>query len=217
MKCHSCNQLCPLVHQSHRFSLCCIVKGSWSNGHQVDRPLCYKCRPTVWMETGRAANIPISWLLVHDVVIQFCRADLTICLSSRALVMGEHWHPACHSVWPSATHWLHICTTVGGLQLVRYHRTIIHSHNRPLLNYDTCWYAFLLITRGTTWYSEQTLTLQSAFRKEINYTTFLLFRASDVISPSKCTEILIICMSQPLFVFRWVWRSSDHFFLVLQF
>ena len=35
---------------------------------------------TVREENGRAANMPISWLIVHGAVVRFSKADLRICL-----------------------------------------------------------------------------------------------------------------------------------------
>ena len=79
---HSWIQLCRSAHQSRRISLCCIVKGSLSNSHRADKLRRCKCRRTIWAETGLAANMPISWLMVRDVVIRFYRPDLKISLSS---------------------------------------------------------------------------------------------------------------------------------------
>ena len=67
--CHFCTQLCRLALQSHCLTLCCIVKGSRSIGCQADRPCCYKQQGTAQVETGHAANMPISWLMIHDVVV----------------------------------------------------------------------------------------------------------------------------------------------------
>ena len=74
--CHSCIQLCRSAHQS-RF-LCCIFKRSGRDAYRADRPRCFKCRHTVRAETGNAANMPNSWLMVLDVDLRFCRADLLI-------------------------------------------------------------------------------------------------------------------------------------------
>ena len=109
--CHYCIQLCRLVH---RHSLCCFIKGSRSNVRQADRLRCCKLRLTVRAETERAANMPISQLMALDMEIQFCRADLTIYLSSWTFMVRGRWHSAYHSVWPSAVHWFHICMTVDG-------------------------------------------------------------------------------------------------------
>ena len=98
------------------FFLCCFVKGSQRDCRWTDRPCCCKHWRTIWAESECATNIPISWLMVCDVVIWFCRADLTICLSTQALVMVGHWDPACCSVRPSATHSFHICMTVDGCE-----------------------------------------------------------------------------------------------------
>ena len=43
----------------------------------------------VQSETGRATNMPISRQMVRDVVIRFCRANLTVCRFFLALVIGE--------------------------------------------------------------------------------------------------------------------------------
>ena len=82
---HSCIQLCSSPSQSCCSSLCCtggrggsIVKGSQSNGCWADRLCCCKHQHTVCMKTERAANMPISWLTVHDVAIRFCRTDMSI-------------------------------------------------------------------------------------------------------------------------------------------
>ena len=59
----------------------CIIKGNRSNGRRADRLRCSKHRRTIRAETGCAASMPISSLMVRDEVIRFCRADI-ICLSS---------------------------------------------------------------------------------------------------------------------------------------
>ena len=69
----------------------CIVKGSRSNCCRTDRPRYFKRRYTVRVEPGNAANLSISWLIVLDVIVRFCRTDFTMCLSSRVLVVGGHW------------------------------------------------------------------------------------------------------------------------------
>ena len=94
----SCNQFCSSAHQSHRFSLFCIVRRSWSNGLRVDRPCFWKCQRIVRAEFGRAKIMPTYWLMVTDVVIRFCRPGLTVCLFPGVLVMGGRWDPACCSV-----------------------------------------------------------------------------------------------------------------------
>ncbi|GFY07590.1 hypothetical protein TNCV_3650971 [Trichonephila clavipes] len=70
------------------FSLCCIVKGSRNNSYPEDSSRCCKRRHTVRADTGCTANMPILCLMVRDVVTRFCRADLSICLSSLMLVMA---------------------------------------------------------------------------------------------------------------------------------
>ena len=72
-----------------------------------------------WRATGSAANMPISWLMICDVVIRLCRADFTIYLSSQTLVMAGRWESVCHPVWSSATHWFRILMTVDECRPVR--------------------------------------------------------------------------------------------------
>ena len=116
--CHSCIQLCQSMHHSTCLSLYCIVKGSQSNGRWADR-LCYwKCQYTIRVEIEHSANIPNSWFMAHDVVICFCKVDLTMCVSSPVLVKGENWDLACYLVWLSVTHWFHIHITVDGCRPV---------------------------------------------------------------------------------------------------
>ena len=84
-----------------------IVKGSQSNdcraeGHfaaNVDVP---------YAEAESAENMPISWLMVHDVVIWFLTADFKICLSYREVVTWISWDPACRLVLHWATCRFHI-------------------------------------------------------------------------------------------------------------
>ena len=95
--------------------------------HQVDRPLCCKCQRTVRAETGRVANMSISWLMVRDEARWFCMIDPTMWLFSRALVMEGRKDPACRSIWPSATHWFHIHMTLDGCRPVW--RTISWNDN----------------------------------------------------------------------------------------
>ncbi|GFU98676.1 hypothetical protein TNCV_1765001 [Trichonephila clavipes] len=52
-------QFCCSAHQSHRLTLCCIVKRIRSNGHRDDSPLCKRCR-IVRVDTERDVNTPIS-------------------------------------------------------------------------------------------------------------------------------------------------------------
>ena len=150
--CYFCIQICRSAHQSRHLSPFYIVKGSRSNDRRADRPCFCKRRHTVRAETGCAAHIPISWLMVHDVVIRFCWSELTIYLSSPVLVMGRRWNPAYRSVWPSVTQWFHICMIVDRSRFVRewYRGTIIHVLDRqwfcliesvdlPLSKSDTCW------------------------------------------------------------------------------
>ena len=93
---------CPL---SHHFSVCCIIKESQSNDRWADRPHCCKCNHTIQVETGHAAKMSISRIMVHDVIIQFRR------LTSQ-YVCPLDVETACCSVWPSAAHWFHICMIV---------------------------------------------------------------------------------------------------------
>ena len=58
---HSFIILCHSMHNIWRLSLCYIVKGSWSNGLQADRPYWWNCRCTVVVKTGRASSMLISW------------------------------------------------------------------------------------------------------------------------------------------------------------
>ncbi|GFW04578.1 hypothetical protein TNCV_2225961 [Trichonephila clavipes] len=57
---HSWIQLCCTAHQSHRLSLCWIVKESRSNGHPGDSSRRCKHRHTMRSDTGRVTNMPIS-------------------------------------------------------------------------------------------------------------------------------------------------------------
>lgn len=116
------------MHQNHSLSLCCIVKGNKSNDCHADSPCCCKRLHTVRADIGHTANMAISWLMVHDVVVRFCCADLTICLSSQTLVMVGCWDPACHTVWLSTTHWFHIPLTVVGFRPVQQ---AISQNNNP--------------------------------------------------------------------------------------
>ena len=107
------------ANQSRCLSLCSIVKRSQSNGRRVNRLRCCKLQRTMRTETESAVIMPISSLMVRDVVNLLCKADLTMCLSSRASVMGGCWDPACHSVRPLSTYWYHIYMTVDGCRPVR--------------------------------------------------------------------------------------------------
>lgn len=51
-------------NQNYRLSLCCILKGSRSNGYRAGSPRCSKRLLTVRADTGRSANMAISvmWL-----------------------------------------------------------------------------------------------------------------------------------------------------------
>lgn len=73
-------------------SLCCIVKRSRSNARRSDSPSWYKRRHTLQVVTGCVASMPNFWVKVCNIIIRFYRSDLTICLLSRELVMGEHWN-----------------------------------------------------------------------------------------------------------------------------
>ena len=75
---HSCIQFCRSAHPSRRLLLCCIVKGSRRNIHQAYSSRCCKCRRTVRVETGSAANMPMYLLMAYDVIMRFFRADLTM-------------------------------------------------------------------------------------------------------------------------------------------
>lgn len=106
-----CIHLCRLAHQSHQshhLSLCCTIKQSHSNGCRGDSPCCWNRHRTVRADTEWASNISISCLMVCCVVVLFSKANVTVYLYSRALVMGGCWDPACRTVWPSATHWFFI-------------------------------------------------------------------------------------------------------------
>lgn len=61
-------------------SLCCIAKGSHSKSRYADSPCCCKHRYTIQADIVHASNMPR--LVVHDVIAQLCRVDLTICLYS---------------------------------------------------------------------------------------------------------------------------------------
>lgn len=86
LKRHCVTSLSNFVNQCTRIaiSLCYIVKWSRSNGHHADSPCCCKLRHIGRADIGHAENMAIFWLKVHDMV-WFCRANLTICLSSRVL------------------------------------------------------------------------------------------------------------------------------------
>ena len=78
--CHPCIQFHPSAHQNRYFSLCCIVKESKSNDRWAH---CSKYWHNVRSVTRRTVNMHNFGVMVNDVVIRFCRADFTICLSSR--------------------------------------------------------------------------------------------------------------------------------------
>ena len=127
--CHSCIQICRSVHHSCHLFICWIVKGS-RNKSREDRPRSCKRRCTVRVESRSAENMSISWLMLRDIVIWFCNADFTICLSSWDLVMGGRWDPACLLVWISANNWLPVqCMDVDQCD-GWYHGTIIHTLDR---------------------------------------------------------------------------------------
>ena len=105
----------------------------------------------VRVESGRAENMPISWLKVRDVIMVFCRVDLTICLFSRASIMGLRCYPTYCSVWLTAKQWFHIRMTVDECQPMW---RVISRNDNPhprlatillLVNSDTFLYEFLLI------------------------------------------------------------------------
>ena len=75
--------------KSHHLPLCCIVKGSQNNDRRADMPRCCKCRYITRVKIELVSNVSIFLLMARDVVILFCRTDLTISFFSRALVMGE--------------------------------------------------------------------------------------------------------------------------------
>ena len=50
--CHWCIKNFQLAQWSHSLSLCCIIKGSQSNGCQADRQHGCNCWCTIWAETG---------------------------------------------------------------------------------------------------------------------------------------------------------------------
>lgn len=91
------NDIVPLLHSALSFSApfsLCFVKGSCSNGRGADSPRRYKHRRTVRADTGCAENMPIFWLMLRAVAVQFCSAYL-ISLFPGPLVIGGRWDPAC--------------------------------------------------------------------------------------------------------------------------
>ena len=99
-----------------------------AEGHRVDRPCCSKRRLTVRAETARSTSMHIFWLMGRDVVIRICRAELTICLSTWALVM--EMQAVLHDTQQStdsifAWQWMDVDQFDG-----RYHGTIIHTLDR---------------------------------------------------------------------------------------
>lgn len=89
----------------HRSYLWCGVKGSLNKGSRADCPCCcWRCRIVVVTDICRSANKTISWIEVHNVAIRSYKADLTTCLSFRALVARGRWNLAWRSVWPFWTH-----------------------------------------------------------------------------------------------------------------
>lgn len=75
-----------VVRQLPSFSML-HCPGIRSNGHCADSIAANVVAPYERILMG-AANLPISWLMVHDVVLRFCMADLTLSLSSRMFVIG---------------------------------------------------------------------------------------------------------------------------------
>lgn len=106
--CYSCIQLRRSTYQSVCLSHCCVVKGSRSYG----RLAASNVNAPYEQKLGVLQNMFISWLMVRDVVELFCRTDLTIWQSSRALFIGGRWDPAYHSIWSSTTHSFPIRMTV---------------------------------------------------------------------------------------------------------
>ena len=155
--------------------------------------------------------MPICWLMIRDVVLRFCRADLTICLTSQALLMGGLWYPACRSVWPSEAHERHTRMTVWmdvNQSEGRYNGTIIHTLDRQ----RSCLYRIPPLLTGISCYCSRYNTifwansdLKKCFLKEKPITQ-LFFYAELQISFlhsawSKCAKILIICRFQPHLLF----------------
>ena len=65
----------------------CIIKRSGSNGRRAGLPHCWKRRCTARVENDCSPDMSISWIMVCDVTLQFCRVDLTKSLSSLQLIM----------------------------------------------------------------------------------------------------------------------------------
>lgn len=76
-----------------------------------------------------SANLSISWLIVLYIAVRFYNANRTIYLYFLALLMPDHWDPACHSVWSSAIHWFHVHMTAVWFRPVR--RAIAQDDNPP--------------------------------------------------------------------------------------
>ena len=85
--CHSFIQLCHSADQSRCLFLHCIVKENRSNALEADKPSLYKRLRTIRAKSGCSENMPISSLIVCDVVIRFCKAGLTNMSIFSALVM----------------------------------------------------------------------------------------------------------------------------------
>lgn len=100
-------------------------QGSRNNWSPCKMPTMLQTSSYRTSDTGCAANMPNDpWYSVR-----FCRFFyLSICLLSRALVMGLRWNSAYRSVWLSATHWYHIPMTVVGF---RPSRRAISRKNNP--------------------------------------------------------------------------------------
>lgn len=113
IRCHYCIQPCL----AWELSLSC--KRSRNNGRRADSPLCCKRQRTVRADTGRAATMSVSWVMVCDVVEWFSTTNPTICMFSRTLVNGGRWNHVCCSILPSATHWFYIWKKLFGSRPMR--------------------------------------------------------------------------------------------------
>ena len=154
---------------------------------RTHRSQCCKC---LRAETGHDANMPISWLMVRDVVIWYYWADLRMCLSSRALVMRGRWDLACRSVWQSSKLLIRHSHGSGWMSntwisdITKRKSTLLIGNDLASIEFLHLLVCFSFINWGITRYSEQTQTIQSSFKWEIHYTTFLLDNTSGSISAS---------------------------------